>query len=287
VVVASQVDRVALEEAVRAAGEVEDVVFEDAAVARPLARAETTVAEAPRVVQVRVDQRRLDEIADGIGELSLLERRLRRSLDDSPGSIDDAVSRMTALLADLQHSVLSVRMVPLGEAFERFPRVVRDAARRANRDVEFRVEGEGVEIDRSILDDVVEPLLHLLRNAVDHGIEPEAERVAAGKPARGSIVLRAERARASVRIALEDDGRGVNRERVLEKARAAALEAEAEAAMHDDDALLKLMAHPGLSTAEQVTDLSGRGVGLDVVVARVRALGGAIDMRTQAGSGTT
>lgn len=287
VVVASQVDRAALEEAVRAAGEVEDVVFEDAAAARPLARAETTVAEAPRVVQVRVDQRRLDEIADGIGELSLLERRLRRSLDDSPGSIDDAVSRMTALLADLQHSVLSVRMVPLGEAFERFPRVVRDAARRANRDVEFRVEGEGVEIDRSILDDVVEPLLHLLRNAVDHGIEPEAERVAAGKPARGSIVLRAERARASVRIALEDDGRGVNRERVLEKARAADLDAEADAAMHDDDALLKLMAHPGLSTAEQVTDLSGRGVGLDVVVARVRALGGAIDMRTQAGSGTT
>lgn len=287
VVVASQVDRAALEEAVRAAGEVEDVVFEDAAAARPLARAETTVAEAPRVVQVRVDQRRLDEIADGIGELSLLERRLRRSLDDAPGSIDDAVSRMTALLADLQHSVLSVRMVPLGEAFERFPRVVRDAARRANRDVEFRVEGEGVEIDRSILDDVVEPLLHLLRNAVDHGIEPEAERVAAGKPARGSIVLRAERARASVRIALEDDGRGVNRERVLEKARAADLDAEADAAMHDDDALLKLMAHPGLSTAEQVTDLSGRGVGLDVVVARVRALGGAIDMRTQAGSGTT
>jgi len=287
VVVASQVDRAALEEAVRAAGEVEDVVFEDAAAARPLARAETTVAEAPRVVQVRVDQRRLDEIADGIGELSLLERRLRRSLDDSPGSIDDAVSRMTGLLADLQHSVLSVRMVPLGEAFERFPRVVRDAARRANRDVEFRVEGEGVEIDRSILDDVVEPLLHLLRNAVDHGIEPEAERVAAGKPARGSIVLRAERARASVRIALEDDGRGVNRERVLEKARAADLDAEADAAMHDDDALLKLMAHPGLSTAEQVTDLSGRGVGLDVVVARVRALGGAIDMRTQAGSGTT
>ncbi len=285
--VASQVDRAALEEAVRAAGEVEDVVFEDAAAARPLARAETTVAEAPRVVQVRVDQRRLDEIADGIGELSLLERRLRRSLDDSPGSIDDAVSRMTGLLADLQHSVLSVRMVPLGEAFERFPRVVRDAARRANRDVEFRVEGEGVEIDRSILDDVVEPLLHLLRNAVDHGIEPEAERVAAGKPARGSIVLRAERARASVRIALEDDGRGVNRERVLEKARAADLDAEADAAMHDDDALLKLMAHPGLSTAEQVTDLSGRGVGLDVVVARVRALGGAIDMRTQAGSGTT
>jgi len=287
VVVVSSVDRAELEAAVRAAGEVDEVVFEDAALARPLARAENMVAEAPRMVQVRVDQRRLDEIADGISELSLLERRLRRSLGDSPGSVDDAVSRMTALLADLQHSVQSVRMVPIGEAFERFPRVVRDAARRANREVEFRVEGEGVEIDRSILDDVVEPLLHLLRNAVDHGIEPEAERVAAGKPACGSIVLRAERARASVRIALEDDGRGVNRARVLEKARAAGLDAEADAAGTDDDALLKLMAHPGLSTAEQVTELSGRGVGLDVVVARLRALGGAIDMRTQEGSGTT
>src|SRR5690554_4907048 len=283
----SSADRAELETAIRGAGEVELVIFEDAASARPLARAEQPVVEAPRVVQVRVDQRRLDEIADGIGELSLLERRLRRSLDDSPGSIDDAVSRMTALLADLQHSVLSVRMVPLGEAFERFPRVVRDAARRANRDVEFRVEGEGVEIDRSILDDVVEPLLHLLRNAVDHGIEPEAERVAAGKPARGSIVLRAERARASVRIALEDDGRGVNRARVLEKARLAGLHAEADAAAHDDDALLRLMAHPGLSTSDEVTELSGRGVGMDVVLSRVRALGGAIDMRTEPGHGTT
>src|SRR5690606_13079566 len=131
VVVASQVDRVALGEAVRAAGEVEHVVFEDAAVARPLARAVTTVAEAPRVVQVRVDQRRLDEIADGIGELSLLERRLRRELGEKAGNVE-AVGRLSALLSDLQHAVLSVRMVPLAEAFERFPRVVRDAARRAD-----------------------------------------------------------------------------------------------------------------------------------------------------------
>ncbi|HEU5210728.1 MAG TPA: chemotaxis protein CheW, partial [Longimicrobiales bacterium] len=280
------VERTELEAVIRGAGEVQDVVFEDATSVQPLARPGQVVTEAPRAVQVRVDQRRLDEIADGIGELSLLERRLRQELGDRAGSAD-AVSRLSALLSDLQHAVLSVRMVQLGEAFERFPRVVRDAARRAEKEVDFRVQGEGIEIDRSILDDVVDPLLHLLRNAVDHGIEPEAERVAAGKPARGSIVLRAERARASVRIALEDDGRGVARERVLEKARLAGLAAEAEAAAHDDDALLRLMAHPGLSTAEQVTELSGRGVGLDVVLSRVRALGGAIDMSTEPGRGTT
>lgn len=276
-----------VEAAIRGAGEVEQVVFEDpAAAGQPLARAEAPTAEPARIVQVRVDQRRLDEIADGIGELSLLERRLRRELGDTAGSAD-AVHRLTTLLADLQHAVLSVRMVPIGEAFARFPRVVRDAARRAGKEIEFRIEGEGIEIDRSILDDVVEPLLHLLRNAVDHGIEPEDERLAAGKPARGSIVLRAERARASVRVTLEDDGRGVARARVLAQARAAGLHAEADDAARDDDALFRLMAHPGLSTADEVTELSGRGVGLDAVVARVRALGGAIDMRTEPGSGTT
>lgn len=282
----SSADRAELETAIRGAGEVELVIFEDAASARPLARAEQPVVEAPRVVQVRVDQRRLDEIADGIGELSLLERRLRRELGEKAGNVE-AVGRLSALLSDLQHAVLSVRMVPLAEAFERFPRVVRDAARRADKEIEFRIEGEGIEIDRSILDDVVDPLIHLLRNAVDHGIEAEEERVAAGKPARGTIVLRAERARASVRIALEDDGRGVNRARVLEKARLAGLHAEADAAAHDDDALLRLMAHPGLSTSDEVTELSGRGVGMDVVLSRVRALGGAIDMRTEPGHGTT
>lgn len=285
IVLESTVEAAELEAAIRAAGEVEDVIFEDSTSAPPITRAETP-AEPLRSVQVRVDQRRLDEIADAIGELSLLERRLRRELSDT--AVDaETVGRMAALLGDLQHAVLSVRMVPLGEAFERFPRVVRDAARRAGKDVDFRVEGEGIEIDRSILDDVVEPLLHLLRNAVDHGIESEAERLAAGKPARGTIVLRAERARASVRIALEDDGGGVARHRVIAKARAAGLDAEADAAAENDDALLKLMAHPGLSTAEQVTELSGRGVGLDVVAARVRALGGAIDMSTAEGSGTT
>lgn len=285
-VIPADAERDAVEAAIRAAGEVDSVAFEDAAsAAQPLATAERVrPAEAPRVVQVRVDQRRLDEIADGIGELSLLERRLHQELAKS-GNGGDAVARMATLLSDLQHAVLSVRMVPIGEALERFPRVVRDAARRAEKEIEFRVEGEGIEIDRSILDDVVEPLLHLLRNAVDHGIEPAAERIAAGKPERGTIVLRATRGRASVRLTLEDDGRGVNRERVLAKARDAGL--DVDAATRSDDELFRLMAHPGLSTTEQVSELSGRGVGLDAVVARVRALGGAIDMTTRAGAGTT
>lgn len=288
VVVGADTDREALETEIRAAGEVATVTFEDAAAAaKPIAtNAQARPAEAPRAVQVRVDQRRLDEIAEGIGELSLLERRLRHELGERTSS-GDTVARLGTLLSDLQHALLSVRMVPIGEAFERFPRVVRDAARRAGKEIDFRIEGERIEIDRSILDDVVEPLLHLLRNAVDHGIEPADVREAAGKPPHGTIVLRAERARASVRVALADDGGGVKRERVIAKACAVGLEAEAEAARTDDDELFRLMAHPGLSTAEQVSELSGRGVGLDAVVTRVRALGGAIDMSTRPGLGTT
>ncbi len=285
-VVAADTDRAALEAAIRSAGEVESVLFEDpAAAAEPIAVAPQPRVEPRRVVQVRVDQHRLDEIADGIGELSQLEARLRQELEQQGSG--DAVTRFSSLLSDLQHAVLSVRMVPIGEAFERFPRVVRDAARRAEKEIDFRIEGEGIEIDRSILDDMVEPLVHLLRNAVDHGIETAAERVAAGKPAQGQVVLRAERARASVRVTLTDDGRGVDRPSVLAQAVAAGLESEAAAAEHDDGALLRLMAHPGLSTAEEISDLSGRGVGMDAVVTRVRALGGAIDLSTRAGAGTT
>ena len=282
-------DHGAIEAAILGAGDVEAVTFEGTAGApdAPAPRAARPAArEVPRTQHVRVDQRRIDEIAEGIGEMSMLHTRLELELGERNG-VGETVDRLATLLADLQHAVLSVRMVPIGEAFERFPRVVRDAARRLGKQIDFRIEGEEIEIDRSILDDIVDPLIHLLRNAVDHGIESPEAREIAGKPARGTLVLRAERERSSVRLVLEDDGRGVLRERVIAKARIAGLLDEAAAAEMDDDELLHLMAHPGLSTAEQVTELSGRGVGLDVVVARIRSLGGAIDMSTTPGAGTT
>src|SRR5690606_27195929 len=161
---------------------------------------------------------------------------------------------------------------------DRFPRLVRDAARAANKHVDLRIEGADIELDRAILEELVDPLVHLLRNAVDHGLESAEERTAAGKNARGQLLLRAERERTSVRVQVIDDGRGVDAARVVARARAVGLlPADAEEHM-SDDALLRVMSQPGFSTAEQVTELSGRGVGLDAVVARIRSLGGAIAM---------
>ncbi|MEX0907775.1 MAG: chemotaxis protein CheW, partial [Gemmatimonadota bacterium] len=150
----------------------------------------------------------------------------------------------------------------------------------------FVVEGDDVELDRAILEEIGEPLVHLLRNSVDHGIETPEQRVAAGKTAKGRIRVWAERERSSVRIVVEDDGRGVAAEKVVARARAAGLlEPEASGDVTDEE-LFRLLSHAGLSTAEQVSDVSGRGVGMDVVVSRIRALGGAIEMRTWPGSGT-
>jgi two-component system chemotaxis sensor kinase CheA len=163
---------------------------------------------------------------------------------------------------------------------------MRDAARSVGRDVELVLEGDDVELDRSILDEIGEPLVHLLRNAVDHGIESPADRRRAGKPVRGRIRVSAERERGSVRIVIEDDGRGVSAERMADKARSAGVYDRAEPPATDEE-LFRLMSMPGLSTATEVSAVSGRGVGMDVVVNRVRALGGAIDMRTKPGKGTT
>jgi two-component system chemotaxis sensor kinase CheA len=183
--------------------------------------------------------------------------------------------------------VLAMRMVPVREMFDRFPRVVRDTARRQEKLVDFKVEGHGIELDRTILDEIADPLVHLLRNAVGHGIEPPAERVAAGKPERGTLTLVAERERSRVLISVSDDGRGVNRTAVRRKAIEKGLLPHDAPTELDDAEVLRILNSPGFTTADQVTDVSGRGVGLDVVTDRVRALGGSIDLRSTPGQGTT
>ncbi len=179
-----------------------------------------------------------------------------------------------------------MRMVPVWQVFDRFPRLVRDSARALNKDVTFVVEGKEIELDRSLLDEIGEPIVHLLRNAIGHGIESPAERAAAGKPRAGRLVLSAARDRAAVLIRVSDDGRGIDRPRVLARARALGLVDEGTREV-DDDALFRLIARPGLSTAEQVSDLSGRGVGIDAVQVKARALGGSVELKTVAGEGTT
>jgi two-component system chemotaxis sensor kinase CheA len=164
--------------------------------------------------------------------------------------------------------------------------VVRDAARRTGKDVALEIRGEEIELDRAILNEIGEPLVHLLRNAVDHGIEAAPARKRARKPARGRIVLEAERERSSVRIVLQDDGAGVDRKRVVARAKAAGLLAPEASPDLPDEELFRLLSSPGFSTAEQVSDVSGRGVGLDTVVSRIRALGGAVEMHSESGRGT-
>ncbi len=236
---------------------------------------------------VRVDLRRLDALMNLIGELVIARGRLQQiAAQLADPSLDETLAQGSRLIADLRDEIVSSRMVPVWQVFDRFPRLVRDAARGLGKQISFAIEGKDIELDRSILDEIGDPIVHLLRNAVDHGIEGPEARERAGKAREGRLVLSAVRERAAVVIRVSDDGRGIDRERVLETAKAAGLVDAGKPDLSDDE-LVRLVSRPGFSTVERVTDLSGRGVGVDAVLSRVRALGGSVDMKTQAGVGTT
>jgi two-component system chemotaxis sensor kinase CheA len=242
---------------------------------------------------VRVDARRLDSLLDLVGELVITRDRLLRAVESSeqPDREAQRAARETArLVSVLQDEVLQARLLPMAQVFDRFPRVVRDMARDLGKDVRFVMEGRDLAVDRSLLDALVDPLLHLLRNAIDHGLEDSTTRVAAGKPASGELTVRAARDRATVVVQVQDDGRGIDREAVRRRAETLGLLRAAPSAADpsplDDDALLEIIAHPGFSTASSVSRVSGRGVGVDVVNTRVRALGGQLELETIAGVGT-
>ena len=282
-----------IERAVRGAGDVEHVSVggggEERRAAAPRGAGAAAAAEATpeKSRHIRVDLRRLDELMDLIGELVTVRGRLNElAAARRDPAVDDVAIQISRLSADLQAGIIQARMTPVWQVFDRFPRLVRDLARELDKQVAFRVEGKEIELDRAILDELGDPLLHLLRNAVDHGIETPAERRRRGKPPEGEIVLAAVRERASVAISVSDDGRGIDRARILERARREGL-VDAHAEALSDDQLLRVLARPGFSTAEAVTSVSGRGVGIDVAVTRIRALGGSIDIRTEAGKGTS
>jgi two-component system, chemotaxis family, sensor kinase CheA len=236
---------------------------------------------------VRIDVRRLDTLMNLVGELVIARGRLTRlahSLGDL--SLEETVSQSSQLITELRDQITASRMVPVSQVFDRFPRVVRDAARGVGKQVEFVIEGKDIELDRSMLDELGDSIVHLLRNAIDHGVEKPEVRVAAGKPPKGRLVLSAARDRSAVVIKVSDDGRGIDRARVLERARRDGLVDAAKTDLNEDE-LLRLLARPGFSTAERVTALSGRGVGVDAVYTRVRGLGGAMDIRSVPGQGTT
>jgi two-component system chemotaxis sensor kinase CheA len=242
---------------------------------------------APRARHVRIELARLDALLDLVGELVIVRGRLQSLVaQQGDAALREAMDEATRLVGDLQSEIMTSRLVPVGQVFDRFPRLVRDVARSLGKDVLFAIEGKEIEMDRSVLDEIGEPVVHLLRNAVDHGLEAPAAREAAGKPRAGRLTLAAQRDRNAVVITVADDGRGIDRGRVLARALQLGL-VPAGTTRLDDDGLLKCIAHPGFTTSERVTAVSGRGVGVDAVISRVRALGGTVELRTGEGAGTT
>jgi len=273
-----------LERQIRAAGDVEQVRV-GAEEAAP--RLEGGALEAGKSRHIRVDLRRLDSLMNLIGELVTARGRLNQvAAERRDPVIDEVAIQVARLSTDLQAEIIQARMTPVWQVFDRYPRLVRDVARQLGKQVALRVEGKEIELDRAILDELGDPLVHLLRNAVDHGIETPAERRRLGKTPEGEVVLSAVRERASVAISIADDGRGIDRAKILEKARRDGL-VDAHVEQLSDDQLLRVIARPGFSTAQAVTNVSGRGVGIDVAMTRIRALGGTIEIRTEAGRGTT
>jgi two-component system chemotaxis sensor kinase CheA len=285
-----------IERVVRGAGDVADVqIGEDAAAppreAKPAA--EPAPAEARKDVaggrarHVRIDVKRLDNLMNLVGELVIARGRLAQLAGEiGDATLEETVNQSSRLIHELRDEITASRMVPVANIFDRFPRVVRDAARAVGKQVELVIEGKDIELDRSMLDDIGDSIVHLLRNSIDHGIESPEQRIAAGKPEAGRLVLSAMRDRSAVVIRVSDDGKGIDRDRVLAKAKRDGIVDPQKTELSEDE-LLPLLARPGFSTAEQVTDLSGRGVGVDAVYTKVRSLGGAMSIRSSRGQGTT
>jgi two-component system, chemotaxis family, sensor kinase CheA len=255
----------------------------DAAPPAPLAPTDS-VLQTGR--SVRIPAQRLDDLLNLVGELVIARDRLQREL--AVGASDagaDALDRASRLITQLRDAIVSSRMVPLSQVFDRFPRHVRETAHVLGKEVELVIEGRDTEVDRSLLDAMSDAILHLLRNAVDHGIELPAERAQNGKGTRGRLLVRAVREGPMIAVTVHDDGRGVDRDRVAASADARGV-ADAWALAATDAGLLHLLALPGLSTAPTITEFSGRGVGVDVVLSRVQALGGRLDLTTSTGVGT-
>ncbi len=251
----------------------------------------TTITE----TSLRVDAARIDAVMNLVGELIIGRSMLNRTLiefdksharDPVRTKLADAMAFQTRVLDELHKCVLKIRMVPVEQLFRRFPRVVRDVAKQCGKDVALQVAGQNTDLDKGILDSLAEPLMHLVRNAVDHGIDPVDERVAAGKPARGTVFLNAYHQGAQVVIEVRDDGRGMDTNKLRAQAVEKAVLTQDEARRLNEQEVLNLIFEPGFSTAAAVTEVSGRGVGMDVVRSAMDKLKGTVHVSTQLGKGT-
>ena len=251
----------------------------------PTAAGAAAVASSVRAIKVNTEK--LDHLVDMIGEL-VIAQSLVRCDAESLGAQNQQLSRNLAQLSritnDVQRTAMSMRMVPVGSLFQKMARLVRDLGRKFDKPIEFETVGEEVELDRNIVEELADPLMHMVRNAVDHGIETEEQRLAAGKPCPARLVLRAFHRAGQIIIEVADDGRGIDRDRVLRKAADKGL--VAPGAVLSDSECFNLIFQPGFSTAENVSDISGRGVGMDVVRKQITRLRGTIEISSAKGKGT-
>ena len=243
-----------------------------------------------------MDAEKIDSVLNLVGELILAKSMLQQALlefgerfpkEELRGKFGDAMAFQGRVLNDLQHAVMKIRMVPVDQLFRRFPRIVRDVGLQCGKEVELMIKGGQTDLDKSILDAIAEPLTHLVRNAIGHGIESAEERVRAGKRAQGTLRLDAYHQGNQVVIEVSDDGRGIDAEKVRQRALAQGLLNADQAARLSEAETLDLILRPGFSTAEEVTELSGRGVGLDVVQSVLARLKGTVQIETARARGTT
>ncbi|WP_457681728.1 chemotaxis protein CheA [Thermovibrio sp.] len=244
---------------------------------------------------IRVDVERVENLMNLVGEIVLDRNRILRVTADvekeckgeAVEKLVEAVTSLDRTVSDLQVAVMKLRMQPIRKIFSKFPRLVRDLARKLNKKVQLVIEGEDTELDRSILDKLEDPLIHLVRNALDHGVEPPEERVAKGKPEVGTVRLFAYHEGDHIIVGIQDDGRGIDPEKVKKKALEKGLITPEQAAQMSDKEAYELIFMPGFSTAEKVSDVSGRGVGMDVVASTIHSLRGSIEIESELGKGTT
>jgi two-component system chemotaxis sensor kinase CheA len=252
--------------------------------------------EKTRDNSIRVDTVRLDQVLNLSGEIGLTKNRLNslrsdilngRSDTDTLHALDQAVSQLDLLVSDLQNAVMKTRMQPIGRLFQKYPRIARDLARNLGKDVELLLSGEETEIDKTMIEDLSDPIIHLIRNAVDHGVESPQERRAAGKPEKSQVRLEARQEGDHIVLIVADDGHGMNAEKLRAKALAKGLISDEEANTMDERQSLNLVFLPGFSTKDVASDVSGRGVGMDVVRTNIQKLNGTIEIKSQVGKGTS
>ncbi|WP_372730705.1 chemotaxis protein CheA [Novosphingobium sp.] len=234
---------------------------------------------------IRIELFKLDKLIDAVGELVIAQAMMAQRLASDGLSASDEMTLIEGLTRDIQESAMAIRAQPIGSVFSRVPRILRELASSTGKHVRLEVSGESTELDKTVIERLGEPLTHLIRNAVDHGIEPADERIAAGKPAEGTLTLSAEHRSGRILIRIGDDGKGIDRDRVFAKAVEKGL-ITPDTVMTKEEIDLLIFA-PGFSTAAQITNVSGRGVGMDVVRQNVKDLGGRITIESEPGSGTT